>query len=103
MLLTKNNTTISKTILKASILPAMLFLLVPYALAWEGTEIETNTPIAIESGNLVRTGEDIEVYNEETGEYKYVEVESVTESFGTVNVETYDYQTGEYKNLEMSK
>lgn len=69
--------------------------------AWEGFDYETSSYVEIESGQLVRTGRDIEVYNYSTGEYTEVEVQSMTNYGGKVEVEVYDYDTGEYSTLEM--
>ena len=68
---------------------------------WDGTDSEDGSEVEIESGNLVREGEDIEYYDYTSGEYKDVEVESIESNGGTVEVEVYDYETGEYKTLEM--
>jgi hypothetical protein len=69
--------------------------------SWDGVESETGDTIEIESGNLVREGEDIEVYDYSTGGYRDVEVESIQEYGGVVEVEVYDYETGETTTLEM--
>lgn len=72
-------------------------------IAWDGYDYETGSYIEIEKGNLVREGEDIEIYDYGTGEYKNVEVQDI-DSFGsTVEVEVYDYDTGEYRTFEMEK
>jgi len=39
------------------------------AWAWDGVDVENGTEVEIESGNLVRSGRDIEVDDSETGEY----------------------------------
>ncbi|MEQ8263880.1 DUF5334 family protein [Pseudohaliea sp.] len=69
--------------------------------AWEGEELESGDIVEIERGNLVRPGQEIEVYNYDDGEYEYLEVESVRRYGNEVEVETYDYQEGEYKTLRM--
>ena len=77
-------------------------LLAPITQAWDGYDYESGGAVEIESGNLVRAGEEIEIYDYATGEYTDVEVESVTaSSSGGAEVETYDYQTGEYRTLDM--
>ena len=71
-----------------------LISLSTYSLAWDGTDDEGNS-IEIGSGNLVRSGNDIEV--EVNGETKTYEVESVSNG----EVEVYDYDSGEYKTFDM--
>ena len=91
--------------LKKSILILMLlsfgFFNPVLSSGWDGIDSEDGSDVEIESGNLVREGEDIEYYDWESGEYKDVEVESIERYGGTVEVEVYDYETGEYKTLEM--
>ena len=71
------------------------------SLAWDGYDSESGSYVEIEDGNLVREGEEIEIYDLETGEYKYVEVESVTTSGSGAEVEVYDWDSGEYRTLDM--
>ena len=72
-------------------------------IAWDGYDYATGSYIEIDKGNLVREGEDIEIYDYGTGEYKDVEVQNV-DSFGSiVEVEVYDYDTGEYRTFEMEE
>lgn len=71
------------------------------ALAWDGYNYEDGTYIEIEKGNLVRSGNEIELYDYNTGTYKEVEVESVDNYGSFTEVEVYDYSTGEYKTYEM--
>ena len=68
---------------------------------WEGYDYQEGNHIEIESGNLVREGEEIEYYDYSDGEYKYVEVESISSYGSTTEVEVYDYDTGEYRTFEM--
>jgi len=71
------------------------------ASAWDGYDNNSGSYIEIDKGNLVRSGQDIEIYDHGTGEYKNVEVQSI-DSYGTsTEVEVYDYDTGEYRILEM--
>lgn len=80
----------------------LLLLLFPLpSLAWDGYDYEEGNYIEIEEGNLVREGEEIEIYDYSDGEYKYVEVEEVDSYGGTTEVEVYDYETGEYRTFEM--
>ena len=71
------------------------------AFAWSGYDSGKGSHGEIEKGNLVRSGQDIEIYDYGTGEYKEVEVQSIRQSGSSVEVEVYDYQTGEYRRLEM--
>jgi len=81
---------------------ALISLLIPMtASAWDGYDNNSGSYIEIDKGNLVRSGQDIEIYDHGTGEYKNVEVQSI-DSYGTsTEVEVYDYDTGEYRILEM--
>lgn len=80
------------------------FLLLTFSLniyAWDGYDYETGSFVEIDKGNLVRTGEEIEVYSYNTGEYTSYEVESITSYGSGAEVEVYDYDTGEYRTLDM--
>ena len=68
---------------------------------WEGQESDTGDLVEIESGNLVRPGEEIEVFNYEEGSYDFYEVETMNRIGGQVEVEVYDYEEGVYKTLIM--
>ena len=71
------------------------------AWTWDGYDYEKGAYVEIESGNLVRAGEDIEVYDYSTGDYHDMSVESIERSGSTVEIEAYDYETGESRILEM--
>ena len=73
------------------------------SLAWDGYDWESGSYVEIEDGNLVREGEEIEIYDWETGEYNDVEVESVTTSGSGAEVEVYDWDSGEYRTLDMEQ
>jgi len=79
---------------------AILFSAVP-AFAWDGYDYEKGSYVEIEKGNLVRSGEEIEIYDYGDGEYKNVEVESITGSGSGAEVEVYDHDTGEHRTLDM--
>lgn len=81
---------------------AIVFMLsaVP-AFAWDGYDYDKGAYVEIGKGNLVRPGQDIEIYDYGSGEYKDVEVESVTGTGAGAEVEVYDHDTGEYRTLEM--
>ena len=70
-------------------------------LGWSGSDIETGESVEIEQGNLVRSGEDIEVYDSGDGDYHDVSVESINRYGSTVELEVYDHTTGESRVLEM--
>ena len=79
-----------------------IFLLFPYQLyCWDGYDYETGSYVEIEEGNLVREGEEIEIYDYSKGEYTTVEVEDVERSGDTVEIEIYDDETGENRTIEM--
>lgn len=67
--------------------------------AWEGTDSEGNT-VEIESGELVRPGLDIDVYHSERG-YGTYSVENINRYGSTVELEVYNNDTGEYETFEM--
>jgi hypothetical protein len=71
------------------------------ASAWDGTDTESGASVEIEGGNLVREGNEIQVYDHEAGEYRDVTVESIERSGSSVEVEVYDTEAGEYRTLEM--
>jgi hypothetical protein len=75
-------------------------LFMPAAYSWDGTDNQGKF-ISIESDNLVRQGNDIEIYEYETGQYKDVSVEGIN-SFGlSTEIEVYDWNGGGYRNFEM--
>ncbi len=69
--------------------------------AWDGINAETGEAVEIGKGNLVRTGEEIEVYDYGSGDYRSVTVEGINAYGGTVELEVYDNDTGDYMILEM--
>jgi hypothetical protein len=79
----------------------VLFLFSSLAFAWEGYDPLNNTPVAIDSGNVVRAGEAIELLDYSTGQYHSVDVESVRQVGGTTEVEVFDYNTGDFRILDM--
>ncbi len=79
----------------------VLLLFPSLSSAWSGYDWNTGNHIEIESGNLVRLGQEIEVYDYATDDYIYVEVESIRSSGSGAVVEVYDYENGEYRIFEM--
>ena len=69
--------------------------------SWEGYDYDTDSYVEIEKGNLVRSGEEVEVYDYDSGDYKDYEVESIIGNGSGAELELYDYETGEYRTLEM--
>ncbi|MGE0666922.1 MAG: DUF5334 family protein [Sphingomonadales bacterium] len=86
--------------LMVNILCACCLLTSPVS-AWDGEDEETGGGVTIEKGNLVRAGQDIEIYDQETGEYHDVTVESIRSSGSGATVDVYDNDTGEYRTLDM--
>ena len=81
---------------------AVMAVFAPSSLfAWDGYDTETGESVSIEKGNLVRSGREIEIYDEAEGEYRTVTVEDINDIGGSVEIETYDYETGEYRTFEM--
>lgn len=83
------------------IITTFLFTISFNLYAWDGYDYETGSFVEIDKGSLVRSGEEIEVYSYDTGEYTSYEVESITSYGSGAEVEVYDYDTGEYKTLDM--
>ena len=73
------------------------------SLAWEGYDREKGEFVEIEEGNLVRAGEQIDVFNWSKGEYQQVVVEDVTDVGLSIEVEVYDPETGESTVYDMDK
>lgn len=70
------------------------------ATAWDGTNTNTGSSVEIESGQLVRSGETVEVYDSSAG-YKSYDVDSINRYGSTVEIEATDSDTGESTTLEM--
>jgi hypothetical protein len=79
----------------------LLFVFSSLVFAWEGYDPLNNTPVAIDNGNVVRTGEAIELLDYSTGQYHSVDVESVRQVGGATEVEVFDYNTGDFRILDM--
>ena len=67
---------------------------------WSGFDYDSGTFVDITSGSLVRSGNDIEIFDYGSG-YKDVQVESIYRYGSSVEVEVYDYSTGQYRTLTM--
>ena len=68
--------------------------------AWDGTNTNTGASVEIEQGQLVRSGETIDVYDSNEG-YKSYDIDNVTRYGSTVEIEATDSATGESTTLEM--
>lgn len=89
-------------IIKILIFTALLCLFCTVSvLAWDGYDYEHGTSVEIEKENLVRPGQEIEFFDCDKGEYRYGDVESIQRNGSSVDVEVYDQDTGETRTLEM--
>lgn len=70
-------------------------------LAWDGYDYDAGAHIEIDKGNLVRSGETIEIFDYDSGEYRDVDVESVESNGDGATVEVYDPTSNEYRTFEM--
>lgn len=86
-----------KTMTLASMLVACL---ATPTLAWDGVDTDSGQSVTIEQGNLVRTGNEIEIYDWDSGTYRSMEVESIDRTGSTVEMELYDNETGETRTFE---
>ena len=68
---------------------------------WSGYDYNSSSYVDITSGSLVREGNDIEIYDWGSSEYKNVEVQSISNYGSGAEVEIYDYDTGEYRTIDM--
>lgn len=59
--------------------------------------------VEIAKGNLVCTGEEIEVYDSGNSNYRSVTIEGINTYGGTVELEVRDNDTGAYLILEMEE
>ncbi|MCA6069942.1 MAG: DUF5334 domain-containing protein [Endomicrobium sp.] len=84
--------------LKKIIIYLMLCLeLSSQVFAWDGYDYASSSCVEVEKYNLVREGEDIEIYDYDTHEYKDVYVQSIE---GT-ELEVYDYDSGKTRTFDM--
>lgn len=72
-------------------------------MAWDGFDYDKGCYIEIEKDNLVRSGNTIEIFDYEDGEYKDVEVESIQRIPGGVEIEVSDPESGESRTFEMDE
>lgn len=79
----------------------LVMLFSSQAIAWNGYDYESGNDIEIEKENLVRHGEEIEYYDYGTSEYHYGDVESINSNGSSTEIEIYDQESGEYRTFEM--
>jgi hypothetical protein len=70
------------------------------AVAWRGTDLDGH-PVEIENRELVRPGRDIDVFDHATRSHRNYSVESIRRSSGSIEIEVFDNETGDYNTLEM--
>lgn len=90
-------------LIRISAIAVMVLFAPPSLSAWDGYDTETGDLVTIEKGNLVRTGNEIEIYDGADGEYRTITVEDINDIGVGVEIETYDYETGEYRTFEMEE
>ena len=82
-------------------LSSLLVMLALPAFSWDDVNTVTGDSVEIGKGNLVRSGEEVELYDYGTGTYRYVTIEDIYGGGNTVEIEAYDNDSGEYLYLEM--
>ena len=83
--------------MKNLLLFTIILFFSPIVFALDGYNLETGEFINIDKNQLIRPGEEIEMFNYSTGEYEYREVDYVDD----YAIETFDYETGEYETFYM--
>ena len=76
-------------------------LISPVALAADLYDWQENSYKEITGGQTIQKGETIETYDWSTGQYEDIEVDSVKQRGGGVEVESYNWETGEYTTYEL--
>jgi hypothetical protein len=85
-----------------------LFLLTNLALinntcfAWDGYDYQNNAAIEIGSGNLVREGSIIKIYDWKKDEYHNVEIKMIDGNFSGTKMEVYDFDDKKIRFFEMN-
>ena len=88
--------------MKIILLCSALFFLHPTAImAWSGYDWDKGNFVDIDKGNLVRSGETVEVYDWSDGRFKDMEVESIRRFGNTVEVEVDAPEKGENRTFGM--
>jgi hypothetical protein len=86
---------------KLASLLVLLTLMSQNAFAWSGFDNDNNTTIDIGSGELVRTGLTISIFDWSTDDYHDVEVLFLESSFNGTRLEVFDKQTNKKRMFEM--
>ncbi len=73
------------------------------SLAWDGYDYDNDTAIEINSGNFVREGNVIDIYDWRKGENHKFEVKLMEEMFNSTRIEGYDLDEQKNRVLEMEK
>ena len=68
---------------------------------WDGYDWDSGSFVEIEKGNLVRSGETIEVYDYGSGQYSDYEVQSINSYGSGTEIEVYDWDSGSYRTFDM--
>ena len=89
-------------LIKAGAFLAFIFIS-SNSLAWDGYDYDNGTAIEIGSGNLVREGNVIDIYDWKKGEYHKFEVRLLEDVFNSSRIEGYDLDDQKIRVLEMEK
>lgn len=73
------------------------------ASGWQGQDVALGTDILISSRSVATPGNEIRFYDENSGEYRLGEVQSVFGFGKLITVEVYDYDMGKHRTFEMPK
>ncbi len=73
------------------------------ATAWQGHDSVLGTDVMISSRSAATPGSEIRFYDENSGEYRLGEVQSVFGFGKLITVEVYDYDMGKNRTFEMPK
>jgi len=76
--------------------------LIKPCLAWDGYDYQNNTAIEIGSGNLVREGSIIKIYDWKKDEYHNVEIKMMDGNFSGTKMEVYDFDDKKIRFFEMN-
>lgn len=80
----------------------LTFILYPFNVyGWSGYDWNNGSFIEIEKGELVKEGEDIEIFDYGEGEYKNIEVDSMDKYGNHIEIEGEDIETGEIRTFDM--
>jgi len=69
--------------------------------AWSGFDWSKGSYVEIEKGELVREGEEVEIFDYGDGEYKDIEIDSMNKYGNHVEIEGTDIETGEIRTFDM--